>query len=502
MSDVLSLGALHNADPVPGHIQQTFEQLPVKAIAIDSRKVEAGAVFFAIPGERVDGHDFIGQARERGACAAVVERPIADSLPQIQVSNSVRALGGIAQRLRKRYSGKLIAITGSSGKTSVKRFTRQILANHGKVTATPGNYNNEIGVPLTLAALQEETEFAVVEMGAAQRGDIAYLVNIAKPDIVLVNNVGHAHVGRFGSLEKTAQAKGEIYDGIGSSSIAVVNADDRFADEFIQRISKNKSTPSIIRYSLEGHATDIYASDIALGKDGCATCRLCVSAKLLQQEHDFCCESISPTPGMHNVSNLLAAVSLAIAAGMPVDELELAIKNLAVTGEDAANSAKESGRLDYVRNDAAIQLIDDTYNANPESTQAAIDHLAFAARQQSRSAILILGAMAELGEASAEHHFAIGGYACRAGIDVLLASGEFAEDYVRGFEEARGESGSMQGALQALAFGNKTELSREFCKRFTAYFPMTVLVKGSRAAAMETVVANLMNELLQQELPC
>lgn len=420
------------------------------AVSTDSRSIQRGDLFFALHGEHFDGHDFIPAVARAGACAAVVVKKQVDEFPQLVVHNAVAALGELGALNRDRFTGKLIAITGSSGKTTVKEMLASILAIQGKVLATRGNLNNHIGVPLTLLQIGSEHSFAVIEMGASAVGEIAYLASLARPDVSVVNNVGTAHVGGFGSVANIAKGKGEIYQHLPDHGVAVINLDDVYSGEWIEQNNARRRLTFSACQTADVMATDIRADRL--------------------QQYSFCLShqqeiiSISlPLIGKHNVMNALAAAACALAVGVDLGAIKCGLESVrAVAGRMQVKTGKVGGCV-----------IDDTYNANPASVRAAIDALAGMAGKK----ILVLGAMAELGELSVPMHDEIGAYAKQQGIDILLATGDAMRHGVMGFGEG------------AYWFADKTALTQACIDAATQ--ETIFLVKGSRSETMENVVEKL-----------
>jgi UDP-N-acetylmuramoyl-tripeptide--D-alanyl-D-alanine ligase len=349
-----------------------------RGVSTDSRTIEAGALFVALRGERFDGHDFAQAAVERGAAALLVERELDHDVPQLVVLDTLHALGDFARWHRGHCRARVIGITGSNGKTSVKTLLAAILEHVGPTHVNAGNLNNEIGLPLSLLRLADDARFAVLEMGAGKPGDIDYLARIAHPDIALVNNVAPAHLERMGSEQGVAETKGAIYTALPDDGIAVVNADDRFARYFTQRAGARR----VVRFGL-GEA-DVRADHIVPG----ATSRfvLEVGGRKLPVA--------LPLAGMHNVQNALAAAALAHAAGATPEQI--------VAGLESARGV--AGRLTRHELEQGVTLIDDSYNANPGSTRAAIDTLALEPGRR----WLVLGTMAELGPDGERLHAEVG----------------------------------------------------------------------------------------------
>ncbi|EED33853.1 UDP-N-acetylmuramoylalanyl-D-glutamyl-2, 6-diaminopimelate--D-alanyl-D-alanyl ligase [gamma proteobacterium NOR5-3] len=434
-------------------VAYTGASLQFSGVAIDSRQVSPGDLFIALPGERVDGHDFVDAAIARGAIAALVERPVQVSIPCLQVSNCLDALSEIGRASRDLSASVVVAITGSCGKTTVKNLCRSIFSEAGSTVATAGNYNNEIGVPLTLARLQDDTRYAIVEMGATKRGDIAHLCTLARPSITTVLNAMEAHLEGFGSVADVADIKAEIYDGLGSSGAAIVNLDQPWVPLWRDRIAQ--AGAQALSYSLDDSSADLYVSGLQeCGLEGSAfTLHIRGESRALKY----------PLPGRHSVANALAAAALAIAAGLSLDQI--------VVGLEHAQA--EPGRLQSERLGNDKTLIDDSYNANPGSVRAAITLLAATAGES----LLILGEMLELGAESPERHAEMGELARLSGITRFVGVGEA----VRPAVEAFGANGQW--------FASREALTPKLADLLGA--SDTILVKGSRGAAMESVLSAL-----------
>ena len=481
MRTVAQLGELR----LPDHLterEELFLDTVVGGMAIDSREVEGADVFFALKGARADGHDYVAIAQDNGAVAAIVERFVESDLPQVRVDSADTALGHLGKSFRQTLGGKVIGITGSAGKTSVKNLVRALLQQFGTVSATQGNLNNELGVPLTLARAPASTDYVVVEMGAAQRGDIAYLVDIALPTIALVNNVGSAHVGRFGGIEITASTKGEIYSRLLATDTAIVNLDGDYAKDYLEQYCSGDKAPRALTFSRENASANVYASNVVLDVNGFASFELHFDLENLGRSQFG--PLTSPAPGLHGLANLLAAISIAIACDCAPGSVVNAIQSL-----DQANAAlSESGRMVVRHQGARLRLIDDSYNASPDAVRVAIDHLATTQRYHGSTRVIVLGDMAELGDDAPSYHRDLGAYAAGQGVNQLLAVGEFAEDYAAGFNAAAGnaESGG------ARVFESREALTAAFIEIASAGQPITALVKGSRAAKMDLVVDAVM----------
>ena len=433
-------GHLHGADA------------EVAGVGIDTRKLKTGDLFVAIQGEHVDGHDFLAQAAAAGAVGALVERKVDAPIPQVVVNDTPLALGDLASAVRAQSNVRVVGITGSNGKTTVKTLTASILSRHGRTHVNAGNFNNELGLPLTLLAMPQDSQYAVLEMGAGKPGDIAYLAAIARPDIGLVNTIAPAHLERMGSVEGVAETKGALYQALPADGVAVINTDDAFA-KFFEGLATGRRQ---LRFALD-HKADVGADIVEQRVDGS---RFVLSTPVGDAEVDL------PLAGRHNIANALAAASIALALEVPLDTI--------VEGLEQVPGV--AGRLKLERMAGGWTLIDDSYNANPGSVGAAIDTLALAEGERG----LVRGGLAELGPGGKDLHAGIGRRAQERGIDRLFAVGPLGAATVAAFG-ANGEHHADKAALVA-------SLKRHL------HGGVTCLVKGSRSAGMEQVVAALRND--------
>jgi UDP-N-acetylmuramoyl-tripeptide--D-alanyl-D-alanine ligase len=426
----------------------------IDAISTDTRTLAADGrrvLFVALKGENFDGHAHVASAAACGAVAALVAHEIDAPVSQIVVADTERALGTFANALQARRATKVLAVTGSNGKTSVKSLLLAILAHAGKAYANPGNRNNEIGLPLAVIDAPDDADFAVYEMGAGKPGDIAYLTGIARPDVALVNNIAPAHLERMGSLLGVADTKAAIYDALPVDGVAVVNADDAFAPYFIQRAQGRR----ILRFGLDASA-DVTARGIATDAGGSRFVMATPAGEVPVQ---------LALDGRHNVRNALAAAAMSLAAGV----------SLGAIRDGLAEARAVAGRLVRHRLGNGALLIDDSYNANPGSLDAAIDTLADAGGE----AWLVLGDMRELGDDARALHAAAGRRAKAAGIARLYALGELSAATVEGFGAGARHFDSHEALADAL--------------RADLHGGVRILVKGSRGSAMDRVVAALLD---------
>ena len=420
-------------------------------VSIDSRAITQNQLFIALTGPRFDGHDYLNEVAAKGAVAALVEREVPEStLPQLVVKNTREALGQLGALNRRGFDKPVAAITGSSGKTTVKEMLACILRTRGPVLATKGNLNNDLGVPLTLLELTLEHTAAVIELGASRIGEIAYTVAMTQPRVAVLNNAGTAHVGEFGGPEKIVEAKGEIIEGLDADGIAVLNLDDKAFGIWQARAAGRK----VLSFSLDNAQADFYASDLARDARGCQGFKMHTPLGVEQVQLNLL--------GGHNVANALAAAAAAYALGVSLFGIK--------TGLEAVLPVK--GRAVAQLTVTGLRIIDDTYNANPTSMCAAVDILAgFSGRT-----VLVLGDIGELGEWAEQGHREVGAYAADK-VSALYAVGPLMAHAVAAFGH------------QARHFANQADLIKAL--RTEQETNTTILIKGSRSAAMENVVAAL-----------
>lgn len=425
-----------------------------KGVSTDTRSVQQGELFVALRGERFDAHEFIAEAAASGAVAAIVSRPVEAGVPVLLVEDTQQALGKLARAWRGRFAIPVAAVTGSNGKTTVKEMIASILRVKGRPLVTQGNLNNEIGVPLTLLRMDESHSHAVIEMGANHAGEIAYLVSLAVPDVGVVTNAMSAHLEGFGSLDGVAQAKGEMFEALGESDTAIVNADDQYADAWRER-----ARPAQVMSFGIARAADVSAGEIEFNARDWQTC---FSMHTPQGQIDI----RLPLAGQHNVMNALAASAAALALGASLEEVR----------EGLANMQNIKGRLRAQPATNGALLIDDTYNANPSSLQAGLDVLALIPGKR----FLVLGDMAELGEEAIALHKVVAGQAREANVQFLYALGENSRHAVAAF----GVGGRHFTDHESLIAALQAEIDEN----------SVVLIKGSRLMQMERIVAGLLEE--------
>ena len=419
---------------------------------VDSRSPVPGGLFVAVVGERVDGHDFVG-----GAHAVLGSRPT--GVPAVLVDDPVVALGRLARHLLDRLDVRVVALTGSQGKTGTKDYLAQVLAAAGPTVATSGNNNNELGVPLTVLRAEPGTEFLVVEMGARGIGHIGYLCEIAPPSVAAVINVGTAHLGEFGSREAIAVAKGEIVEALPADGTAVLNADDdltaAMADRTRARVLTFGSDGDVSWRGLE--LDDLGRPSFELGHAG--------------EWHPVRLGQV----GAHQVENAAAAAAMAIALGLAPSRVAAALS--------AATSVSRWRMETRERADGLI-VVNDAYNANPASMAAALDALVAIGRRRERRTVAVLGEMKELGEGALEAHRGVGRTAADLGVDLVVVVGEAA----RGIAE--GATGTPGWTGEAIVPAGRVE-ARVWGRAYVAAAAV-VLVKASRGAALEVIADGLL----------
>ena len=428
------------------------------AVSTDSRKIEPGQLFIALTGPNFDGHDYLAAVAAKGAVAALVEREVSGvDLPQLLVADARVALGQLGALNRQAYQGPLAAVTGSSGKTTVKEMLASILRTRGSVHATRGNLNNDLGVPLTLLELAPEHSAAVIELGASRLGEIAYTVGLTKPHVAILNNAGTAHVGEFGGPEKIVEAKGEIIDGLAADGVAVLNLDDKAFGIWKTRAGVRK----VLTFALSNTQADFYASDLTTDARGCPAFNLHTPEGVEHVQLNLL--------GTHNVANSMAAAAAAHALGVSLFGI--------ATGLGAVQPVKGRTVAQLAKN--GMRVIDDTYNANPTSMCAAVDILAgFSGRT-----VLVLGDIGELGDWAEQGHRDVGEYA-RGKVSALYAVGPNMVHAVNAFGNEAQHFGTQAELIQALGAEQDTNT--------------TILIKGSRSAAMENIVAALCGSSLEK----
>ncbi|MGD9842927.1 MAG: UDP-N-acetylmuramoyl-tripeptide--D-alanyl-D-alanine ligase [Steroidobacteraceae bacterium] len=423
------------------------------SVSIDSRSLSQGSLFVALRGPNFDGHDYVGKAMQRGAMAALVERELSEAIPQVVVPDVLVALSRFASIWRQQFTYPLIAVTGSNGKTTSKEMLGSILAQRGDCLVTRGNLNNHIGVPLTLLSLGGTYQSAVIEMGANHPGEIAHLARLAQPTIGLVTNAGAAHLEGFGGIEGVAKAKGELFQALSKHDTAVINADDDYADYWRSHCNAGTS----LSFGVD-RVADFSASKVLAHHDSSGF----QTRFELTTPQGQCSVSLQ-LAGIHNLRNALGAAAAAHAAGATLAQIQAGLDDMRPV----------DGRLQPKPAIKNAFLIDDSYNANPNSVRAGIDAL------QSRGGRrwLIFGDMLELGADALQLHTEMGAYARAAGVERLLAVGINSQHAVEAFGSG------------AQWFASLTDLISEVQASIEP--GVTVLIKGSRGNRLERAAVAL-----------
>lgn len=420
-------------------------------IGTDSRSSLSGQLFFALSGPNFDGHDFLAAASEQSAAAAVVERQVPVNLPLLKVADTRKALGLLGKGWRMQQSIKVVALTGSNGKTTVKNMLCAILSKRGATLATRGNLNNDIGVPLTLAEISSQHDYAVIEMGANHLHEIAYLTQLAVADVAIITNAGSAHLEGFGSHQNIAKGKGEIISGVRADGTIILNREDEQFEYWRSLLSGRHC----ISFGLNEAAdvSGIYQQEK-------------LTINYLGANTEFAC----PLPGEHNARNTLAAAAAALALGCDLADVKAGL---------AMGFKPEPGRLEFKTGAEGALLIDDTYNASPDSVLAAAKVLL----QQQKQPWILLGDLGELGPSAVDLHRDLGLRLRKLGVRKLFTVGELAEHAATGF-------GQDAMSFSSISLANSTI-------RETLHNDVCLLIKGSRSMRMEQCVAALIKKPLK-----
>lgn len=440
------------ADWCGGKVSARFEHLRVSRMQSDSRKVRSGDLFVALKGAKADGHDFAETAINHGAVAALVSRPISEKLPSIEVEDTLRAYGDIAAGYRQMTGVKVVGITGSVGKTTTKEMTASVLEAVYHTAKTEGNHNNNLGLPMTIMDMPENTEVAVLEMGMNHSGEMEYLSDIARPDLAIITNIGTMHIEHLGTREGILQAKLEIMRGMPEDGAGVFNGDEPLLWN-IRAIGKHKK----YYYGIENHACDVTATDIVELDDG---------VRFVVHGFGQQFELFVPMLGRHAVYNALAATTVGLLLGVKPEQIQARFSSFHNTG---------MRQKIYVKN--GVTIIEDCYNAGPESTEAALDVLAGIKTDGRR--IAVLGDMLELGNRSAAEHYRIGRLAVGKA-DLLLTYGE---------HSVRTLTGAITGGMNPKNtdhFDTHEDMAHMLKMRVSE--GDVVLFKGSRGMRMEKVL--------------
>lgn len=427
------------------------DDLAFSTVDIDTRQLAPGSLYVAIRGERFDGHDFIEEAAAQGAVAAIVSQSVKTNLPLLKVSSTRLALGQLATWYRNQFSIPFIGHTGSNGKTTTKEMMAAILENMGPVLATQGNFNNDIGVPLTLLRLKPEHQYAVCELGSNHQGEIPYTASLVQPQVGLITNIAAAHIGHFGDLEGVLREKTSLYRSLPADGIGIVNADDEYTDRLREALGERR----YLTFGIKNPA-DFSAKAIEFDPQGIARFQLvCPLGETIIQ---------LTVPGEHNVLNALAAAATTYAVGADLEAIEKGLSSM--------SSVK--GRLCLCQGKAGARVIDDTYNANPHSVLAALRYLTRLEGER----VLVLGDMAELGVDAKYYHRQIGESAKTLGLHQVYTCGDLSALTAEAFGTGAQHFSTQQALIEHL---------QKESNEHKVY-----LVKGSRSSAMEKVVTALM----------
>lgn len=431
----------------------TGNNIEIPYISTDSRKIEKGCLFVALCGEKFDGHDFIDEVCEKGAAAVVISRDMECPCPCVRVKDTRLALGDIARYYRRKFNIPFVAITGSVGKTTTKDIIASVLSQRYNTLKTEGNFNNDIGVPLTLFRLDESNECAVIEMGMNHFNEISYLTSIAEPDIAVITNIGVSHIENLGSRDGILKAKCEIFEAMAEDSFKVLNGDD---DKLITVKHKYKN---ICYYSTKQKA-DIYADNIILRGLKGVDCTI--------HKGDISFDVSIPVPGRHMAGNALAAAAVAFELGLNPEEIKKGIETFIPAGN----------RMEII-NTERYTIANDTYNANPQSVEAGIDAIA----SEKGVKCCILGDMLELGDMAAQLHYETGKYAAEKNIDIIVCIGPLSEHMYKGAIDKGGNA----------YYFNTQE---EFHEKIESIIPRgaVILVKASRGMRFEKTTEKLRGE--------
>ncbi|MCF6249797.1 MAG: UDP-N-acetylmuramoyl-tripeptide--D-alanyl-D-alanine ligase [Methylococcaceae bacterium] len=439
---------------VNGHLSGKDKE--VSAVSIDTRTLEVGDLYIAIKGQNFDGHSFIDKAEKAGASAVLVEKKVETAIPQIIVKDTHLALAELAGAWKNKAHVLAIAVTGSNGKTTVKEMIAAIVHIDANVLSTKGNLNNDIGVPLTLLKLQQQHQYAVIEMGANHVGEIEYCSRYTQPDVAVITNVGAAHIEGFGSLETIARAKGEIIQSLNDRGVIVLNKDDQFYEIWLELAGDRKVVTFGLNESVDFKAIEINST---IENNEFIT-------RFILQTNKHEVEIKLRLAGQHNVINALAAAASCSSVGISLQQIKQGLENLKPV----------TGRLQPLVGERGNLVIDDTYNANPSSLKAALDVLI----QCKGKPWVVLGALGEMGVNSVNIHKQLGELIKSMNVVRLLTIGSDAESTSRKF----GVGATFFHTQEQLIKTLKQELNGD----------ETILVKGSRSQKMENIVAELVTD--------
>jgi UDP-N-acetylmuramoyl-tripeptide--D-alanyl-D-alanine ligase len=447
---------------------KTDEKAEASGVVIDSRQVSENYIFIATKGERVDGHDFIDSAFEKGALGVICEKvPANPKGAYILVKDSFQALKDVAEFYRSQLDIKVVGITGSVGKTSTKEFVASVLSKEFNVLKTAGNFNNEVGLPLTVLKIRSDCQVAVLEMGISDFGEMHRLSRIAKPDVCLITNIGQCHLENLGTRDGILKAKSEIFDFMQENGAVCLNGDD----DKLSGISEVKGVKPI--FFGKSNRNDVYVTDYEnLGLEGS---RACIQ---IGDKANF--ETVIPLPGEHMLYNALAATAVGNYFGLSIEKINEGIRDVEPVG----------GRS-HVINTGKITLIDDCYNANPVSMKSAIDLMSITKSKSKSRKIAILGDMFELGENEAELHYEVGEYAASQNLDTIVCIGKLCANMYQGAQNA------ANSATKAYYFENKEQFLAK--KEELIREGDIVLVKASHGMHFEEIISQLQSTPVKAE---
>lgn len=474
----ISSDSLHNnkASTVSLKDDDDLRSVMATSVTWDSRDVIPGSLFIALPGERVDGHHFVPEALKRGAVAALVSYETPANCPQIIVEDTTQALSRLAAFWRTQLTGTIIAVTGSTGKTTTKDLIREILSSAGSVVATKANQNNELGVPITILNADPSTDYIVIEMGMRGLGQIAELCAIARPQWGVITNIGQSHCELLGSRENIARAKAELFQALPNKGKAFVNGENDLAESVISFGELDAHDVSIISVSAHEDSSlpipaelKVFARSISLDAQGRPSFTLCVQSPLLPLQEFPCTLQLH---GSHNVANACMAAAVGVTAGMDLKDCVRALET----------ASPQEGRQSFKQTAQGALLIDDAYNASPDSMEASLN--TFAALSVDGKRIAVLGDMGELGDLALEAHRAVGRTAARLGIDTMICAGELARDIAQGAIDAGLPEESVH------MFDTATEALEHVKENMGP--DDAVLVKASHFMGFENIVKGLM----------
>ena len=433
-------------------VDEAWETIEVNKFVTDSRKVEKGCLFVALKGEKFDGHDFVPSAMAQGAAAALVQRPVDAAFPQIVVEDVIKAYGAIAAGYRRATEVKVVGVTGSVGKTTTKEMIASVLESKFRTAKTAGNHNNDLGLPMTVMDMAEDTEVAVLEMGMNHFGEMAYLASIALPDISVITNIGTAHIEYLGSREGILEAKMEIMQGMDKKGVAVFNG-----DELLLWNLKELEGHKKYYYGIENPACDVVAENIQQMDGG-------MSFRVKGMGHQF--SVFVPNEGIHTVYNALAAITVGMILGVKPEKMQYQLAHF-----------QNTGMRQQVLEENGMTIIADCYNAGPESMEAALNVLGD--RETEGRRIAVLGDMLELGTRSMAEHYRIGRLAVSKA-DIVFAYGTYSDRLI---------TGAITGGMDmknCIHFSTHEAMAQKL--RSVAKPGDVLLFKGSRGMKMENVL--------------